>query len=69
MKGRGSQGKNILAISEEIIKNYNPITHSIDTHCLEKIGDVSKPVNNLYQVHHITITNLCSFDFFLGRGP
>lgn len=28
----------------KIIKDYNPTTHSIDTHCLEILGDVTKPV-------------------------
>lgn len=30
-----------------IIKSYNPTTHSIDTHCLEILGDVTKPVSLL----------------------
>ena len=29
---------------EELMRSFNPVTHSIDTHCLENLGDVKKPV-------------------------
>eukprot|EP01031_Cornospumella_fuschlensis_P031579 gene31579-38167_t len=35
--------RDIIAACEEIIKSYNPTTHSIDTHLLEKVGDTTKP--------------------------
>ncbi len=34
---------NVIAICEKLLKTYNPVTHSIDTHCLEQLGDVTKP--------------------------
>ena len=33
----------IVATCEKIIKSFNPVTHSVDTHCLEVLGDVTKP--------------------------
>jgi hypothetical protein len=38
--------KNIIRTAESLIKSYNPRTHSIDTHCLEKLGDTTKPDAN-----------------------
>eukprot|EP01039_Chlorochromonas_danica_P002730 gene2730-2981_t len=35
--------ENILAICEEIIKSFNPTTHSIDSHLFERVGDTNKP--------------------------
>lgn len=37
--------KNIIRIAEELIKSYNPRTHSIDTHCSERLGDTSRSVS------------------------
>jgi hypothetical protein len=42
--------KNIIEVCEEIIKSYNPTTHSVDTHVLEKVGDTNRPVS--YNFHH-----------------
>lgn len=39
---------NIVGICEEIILSFNPTTHSIDTHVLEKVGDTNKPVRTLH---------------------
>lgn len=43
-KQRKPQKRNLISACEELIRSYNPITHSIDTHLLEKLGDVSQPV-------------------------
>lgn len=43
----------IVAKCEELIKNFNPVTHSIDTHCYQYLGDVTvhnaKPENVFIQ--------------------
>jgi hypothetical protein len=36
-------GKSIIERCEDLIRTYNPVTHSIDTHCSEVLGDVTKP--------------------------
>lgn len=35
--------KYMIAKCIELIQNFNPITHSVDTLCLEHLGDVKKP--------------------------
>jgi hypothetical protein len=37
---------NVIATCERLLKSYNPVTHSIDTHCLEQLGDVTRPEAN-----------------------
>jgi len=39
-----NQRKDVIGLCQEIIKSFNPKTHSIDSHCFEKLGDTSKPV-------------------------
>ena len=29
----------------DIIRTFNPVTHSIDSHIADKIGDISRPVS------------------------
>ena len=33
----------LITQSLEIMKSFNPVTHSIDTHIMDKLGDTSKP--------------------------
>ena len=32
----------------DTIRTFNPVTHSIDTHIADKIGDISRPVSAKY---------------------
>lgn len=50
---------NIVGICEEIILSFNPTTHSIDTHVLEKVGDTNKPVRTLYFDTYCMDTDHC----------
>ena len=34
---------NVVAECEDIIKSFNPTTHSIDSYLLERVGDTTKP--------------------------
>lgn len=52
--GVGSIGKaQVIKKCEELIRSFNPVTHSIDTHCLQHLGDTSaadaKPDNVFIQ--------------------
>jgi hypothetical protein len=38
----------IIQKSVELIKSFNPTLHSIDTHCLEHLGDTNKPVRYFF---------------------
>lgn len=38
--------KYMIAKCQEIIKNFNPVTHSVDTICLEHLGDVNLPTSS-----------------------
>ncbi|KAJ1428363.1 hypothetical protein B484DRAFT_395966 [Ochromonadaceae sp. CCMP2298] len=42
MPPKKQPGKSVLARCEDLIKTFNPVTHSIDTHCAEVLGDVKK---------------------------
>jgi hypothetical protein len=41
-----SKSASIIAQCEAIIKSFNPVTHSIDTHVLDVLGDVTLPVSD-----------------------
>jgi hypothetical protein len=43
-KGSAIDYKSVIFQCLEIIRTFNPITHSVDTICLEKLGDTTKPV-------------------------
>lgn len=44
MKQKGpDKNKFIIDKCMELIKIFNPVTHSIDTLCLEHLGDVTSP--------------------------
>lgn len=45
MRVKKSKNRDIIGTCLEIIKTFNPVTHSIDTHCTEILGDVSQPVS------------------------
>lgn len=38
---KGAVGVSLIRHSEELIKSFNPTTHSIDTHLMEHLGDTS----------------------------
>jgi hypothetical protein len=39
------QKRDLIQASLELIKSYNPVTHSVDTHLMDKLGDLSRPVS------------------------
>lgn len=43
--GTGVDNHWMIAKCQELLKSFNPVTHSIDTHCLEALGDVHAAVN------------------------
>ena len=43
---KGSKEKGLLIKrTEELIKKFNPVVYSIDTYCLEELGDFNAPVS------------------------
>lgn len=40
---------------QELIKSFNPVTHSIDTHVSEYLGDVTEKVGSFEILLHIMI--------------
>lgn len=45
-KGSSIDYNSVIFQCLELIRNFNPITHSVDSLCLEKLGDTTKPVIN-----------------------
>jgi hypothetical protein len=43
----------IISKCIELIRTFNPVTHSIDTFIAEKLGNTSKPVSHIYIYIHI----------------
>ena len=43
-KGVSVDYKSMISQCIDLIRNFNPVTHSVDTLCLEKLGDTTKPV-------------------------
>lgn len=43
-KGGHFTSGDVIRTCIELIRTFNPVTHSIDTHCSENLGDVSGPV-------------------------
>ena len=44
-KGNSIDYKAVISQCLELIRTFNPITHSVDSLCQEKLGDTTKPVN------------------------
>lgn len=40
--------QSIIGRCEDLIRSFNPVTHSIDTHCAEVLGDVTLPVRYIF---------------------
>jgi hypothetical protein len=36
----------IISICIDVIRTFNPVTHSVDTHCTDKLGDVFSQVRH-----------------------
>lgn len=36
--------KSVIQACDDLIRSFNPVTHSIDTHCSDALGDVTSPV-------------------------
>ena len=43
--GTGVDNGWMVSKCQELIRTFNPVTHSVDTHCLEALGDVKSPVS------------------------
>eukprot|EP01035_Chromulina_nebulosa_P027880 gene27880-36726_t len=41
--GTGVDNGWMVSKCQELIRTFNPVTHSVDTHCLEALGDVKSP--------------------------
>lgn len=54
----------IISKCIELIRTFNPVTHSIDTFIAEKLGNASKPVSHIF-IHimdsHVTISAFIMF--------
>ena len=42
--GTGVDNGWMVSKCQELIRTFNPVTHSVDTHCQEALGDVKSPV-------------------------
>lgn len=47
MSHKKSKNLSVIEKCENIIKSFNPITHSIDTHITDILGDVTSAVSFL----------------------
>ena len=44
--GTGVDNGWMVSKCQDLIRTFNPVTHSVDTHCLEALGDVKSPVSS-----------------------
>ena len=43
--GTGVDNGWMVSKCQDLIRTFNPVTHSVDTHCLEALGDVKSLVS------------------------
>ena len=53
--GTGVDNGWMVSKCQELIRTFNPVTHSVDTHCLEALGDIKSPVSTPYRVAKMII--------------
>jgi hypothetical protein len=54
---KGYPGKPVIQSCVDIIRSFNPVTHSVDTHCAEILGDVTSQVKQISFPFHIGLSN------------
>ena len=59
-----SKNASIIAQCQAIIKSFNPVTHSIDTHVLDVLGDVTLPVSDLLVIGSLVAFITCCMYVF-----
>lgn len=59
-----SKNASIIAQCQAIIKSFNPVTHSIDTHVLDVLGDVTLPVSDSLVIGSLVAFITCCMYMF-----
>jgi hypothetical protein len=50
MTGKENSSVAVVQNGIGLIRSFNPVNHSIDTHCCDALGDVSSPVSSAFNI-------------------